>query len=191
MTVRRSDGRTVGRIAAAVVLLSVGPTVRPSTAQCPDGSPPPCRAARTDPGRQPGVPTNSVAVLYFDNLSRDTTDAYLAEGLTEELIAQLRRVERLVVKSRNAVRRYRAAELDPEQLGRWRASPMPRRGRCIGGRSRKTHRPTAPWRAAWPPPMARCTKTPPRRTPGWRPRSCSATAIPAQPSRHERQSSEP
>ena len=118
MTVGRSDGRTVGRIAAAVVLLSVGPTVRPSTAQCPDGSPPPCRAARTDPGRQPGVPTNSVAVLYFDNLSRDTTDAYLAEGLTEELIAQLGRVERLVVKSRNAVRRYRAAELDPEQLGR-------------------------------------------------------------------------
>src|SRR5438034_6320520 len=118
MTVGRSDGRTVGRIAAAVVLLSVGPTVRPSTAQCPDGSPPPCRAARTDPGRQSGVPTNSVAVLYFDNLSRDTADAYLAEGLTEELIAQLGRVERLVVKSRNAVRRYRSDDLDPAQLGR-------------------------------------------------------------------------
>ena len=83
-------------------------------AQCPDGSPPPCGTARA----AVAPATNSVAVLYFDNLSRDTADAYLAEGLTEELIAQLGRVERLVVKSRNAVRRYRAAELDPEQLGR-------------------------------------------------------------------------
>src|SRR5439155_242565 len=181
MTVGRSDGRTVGRIAAAVVLLSVGPTVRPSTAQCPDGSPPPCRAARTDPGRQPGVPTNSVAVLYFDNLSRDTTDAYLAEGLTEELIAQLGRVERLVVKSRNAPRAppSRRWTSTAQRCGSTRASPERSRGspmlthrRFIGDHSPKTYRPTASWRAAWPPPMARCAKTPPRRTPGWRARSC-------------------
>ena len=84
-------------------------------AQCPDGSAPPCQA---QPPRAPVPVPNSVAVLYFDNLSGDTADAYLAEGLTEELIAHLGRIERLVVKSRNAVRRYRAAELDPAQLGR-------------------------------------------------------------------------
>ena len=85
--------------------------------QCPDGSPPPCRI---QPSRAATAPApTSVAVLYFDNLSRDTADAYLADGLTEELIARLGQIERLVVKSRNAVRRYRgAAAGDPAALGR-------------------------------------------------------------------------
>ena len=82
--------------------------------QCPDGTPPPCRgAARAAP-----APT-SVAVLYFDNRSRDSADAYLAEGLTEQTIAQLGEVERLTVASRFAVRRFRgAAAQDPATVGR-------------------------------------------------------------------------
>ncbi|MGH7547636.1 MAG: tetratricopeptide repeat protein [Gemmatimonadales bacterium] len=52
---------------------------------------------------------NSVAVLYFDNLSRDTADAYLADGLTEEITSRLGGVQRLQIKrpSRDAVRRLR------------------------------------------------------------------------------------
>ena len=84
-------------------------------AQCPDGSPPPC-------GRPAGhAPApNSVAVLYFDNLSRDTADAYLADGLTEEIIIRLGQVQRLNVKSRFEVQRFRnhAASQDPPALGR-------------------------------------------------------------------------
>jgi serine/threonine-protein kinase len=53
----------------------------------------------------------SVAVLYFDNLSPDTADAYLADGLTEEISSRLGDIGRLQVKSRNAVRRYRGASL--------------------------------------------------------------------------------
>jgi TolB-like protein len=60
-----------------------------------------------------------VAVLYFDNLSRDTSDAYVADGLTEELITRLGQIERLQVKSRTAVQRYRGRTLDdPAVLGR-------------------------------------------------------------------------
>jgi TolB-like protein len=83
-------------------------------AQCPDGSPPPC--GRQAP-RLPGA--NSVAVLYFDNLSRDTADAYLADGLTEEIIIRLGQVRRLAVKSRFEVQRFRghAALPDPPLLG--------------------------------------------------------------------------
>ena len=116
----RVHSRTLTQTLALLAFLLVGRIVRPSAAQCPDGSPPPCRAAQRGASTAPAP--NSVAVLYFDNLSRDTADAYLAEGLTEELIAQLGRVERLVVQSRNAVRRYRAAELDPAQLEIGRAS---------------------------------------------------------------------
>ena len=83
-------------------------------AQCPDGSPPPC-------GRPPlrAPSPNSVAVLYFDNLSRDTADAYLADGLTEEIIIRLGQIQRLDVKSRYEVQRYRGRHSeDPIVLGR-------------------------------------------------------------------------
>jgi TolB-like protein/Tfp pilus assembly protein PilF len=53
-------------------------------------------------------PPTSVAVLYFENLSRDTADAYLAEGLTVELTARLGAVGRLQVAARTAVRRLQA-----------------------------------------------------------------------------------
>jgi len=71
--------------------------------QCPDGAPPPCSATRAPRAASP----NSVAVLYFDNLSRDTAFAYLADGVTEELITSLRRVGRLSVPSRNESARLR------------------------------------------------------------------------------------
>ncbi len=47
----------------------------------------------------------SVAVLDFENLSRDTSDAYLSQGLAEELTSRLGQVGRLTVASRAAVRR--------------------------------------------------------------------------------------
>jgi proline iminopeptidase len=82
-------------------------------AQCPDGSPPPCRTVR------PAPPPRSVAVLYLDNLSRDSNDLYLADGITEEIISRLGQVARLAVKSRYAVRRFRGhTDQDPAALGR-------------------------------------------------------------------------
>jgi TolB-like protein len=48
-----------------------------------------------------------IAVLYFDDHSRNQDLAYLANGLTEELIAQLNEVRELEVISRNGVKPYR------------------------------------------------------------------------------------
>src|SRR2546426_959166 len=50
-----------------------------------------------------GRPAASVAVLCFANLSRDSSDVYLADGLTEEITARLGQVTRLLVKSRTSV----------------------------------------------------------------------------------------
>jgi adenylate cyclase len=82
--------------------------------QCPDGSPPPCGA------QAPRAPSpNSIAVLYFDNLSRDSADEYLADGLTEQLIVRLGRVERLDVRLRSEVQRYHGRPLtDPAAVAR-------------------------------------------------------------------------
>ncbi len=58
-------------------------------------------------------------MLYLDNLSRDTADAFLADGLTEEIIIRLGQVPRLDVKSRYEVQRFRGqAAQDPATLGR-------------------------------------------------------------------------
>ena len=84
--------------------------------QCPDGTPPPC-GARAPRAAAPAA--NSVAVLYFDNVSRDSDDAYLADGLTEEIINRLSAIARLDVRSRYVVRRLRGHEAaDPATLGR-------------------------------------------------------------------------
>ena len=107
---RRSDGRTVGRtgLAAGIALfLTVCPSVR-LMAQCPDGAPPPCnRAVRAAP-----APT-SVAVLSFDNRSRDTADAFLAEGLADEISTRLGQIGKLAIVSRSQVRRLRDVESMP------------------------------------------------------------------------------
>jgi len=70
------------------------------------------------PFHAPAPPPNSVAVLYLDNLSRDTSDAFLADGLTEEIIIRLGQVQRLAVKSRFEVQRFRGRALDPATIGR-------------------------------------------------------------------------
>ena len=120
MTDGLTDGRTVGRRAInrfvlAATVLSVSPSVRLSATQCPDGAPPPCRGAT-----RPAAPAlNSVAVLYFENATRDTNDAYLSDGITEEIISRLAGIERVTVRSRYLVRRYRGAALeDPAAVGR-------------------------------------------------------------------------
>lgn len=106
----RSKRWTVG-----AVLLSILSAL-PLSAQCPDGSPPPCRKQSRTPS---APPARSVAVLYFQSLSPDTNDAYLADGLTEELIDRLGRIARLVVRSRQAVLRFRGRTADdPASLGR-------------------------------------------------------------------------
>lgn len=102
----------MSRFARFVLVLLVAARPYPLRAQCPDGSPPPCAA------RPAGPPPRSLAILYFDNLSRDSTDALLADGFTEELIVRLGRVESLQVKSRGVVQRYRGQTPDPTAVGR-------------------------------------------------------------------------
>jgi TolB-like protein/tetratricopeptide (TPR) repeat protein len=107
---------SVTRVLAPLVLGLLA-AARVSFAQCPDGTPPPCGRPARAPAPAPSP--NSVAVLYLANLSRDTADAFLADGLTEEIIIRLGQVPRLDVKSRFEVERVRGqAAQDPAVLGR-------------------------------------------------------------------------
>src|SRR5262249_18156885 len=51
----------------------------------------------------------SLAVLYFENLSRDPDSEYFCAGITEDILTDLSKIKGLRVASRNAVSRYRGA----------------------------------------------------------------------------------
>ena len=109
----------VRRRAALVPLLVIGAAAAVATVaraqQCPDGTPSPCGPRRL----APAPVSNSVAVLYFDNVSRDTADSYLADGVTQQIIERLSQLERLTVSSRFAVGRFRGGAMtDPSAVGR-------------------------------------------------------------------------
>jgi serine/threonine-protein kinase len=71
-------------------------------------------ASGTDTGSD-----NTVAVMLFDNVTRDTMYSYLADGLAAEIATTLGRVPRLEVRSPGAVRSaQRGIDPDPLEVGR-------------------------------------------------------------------------
>ena len=54
-----------------------------------------------------GISEKSIAVLYFDNMSGDESQEYFSDGVTEEIIAQLSRIQDLKVVSRTSVETYK------------------------------------------------------------------------------------
>jgi TolB-like protein/Flp pilus assembly protein TadD len=108
----------VRRSARALLLATLGVLAswRLAAAQCPDGTLPPCGRPAA---RVTAPAANSVAVLYFEGRAADTNAVALADGLSEEIINRLSGIERLTVRSRYLVRRYRDTALeDPAQVGR-------------------------------------------------------------------------
>jgi serine/threonine-protein kinase len=74
-------------------------------------------AARIATPAPAGAPAGkSIVVLPFDNLSPDPGDAYLADGLTEELTADLARVRALRVTARNSAIAAKARTRDVRAL---------------------------------------------------------------------------
>ena len=64
------------------------------------------------------LPTGpSIAVLPFENLSGDSEQDYFADGITEEIIAELTRYKELFVIAGSSTRKYRGQEYDPKAVG--------------------------------------------------------------------------
>jgi TolB-like protein/Flp pilus assembly protein TadD len=71
-------------------------------------------------GRLPGGagPVHSVAVLPLQNVSGDPAQEYFVDGMTEELIANLAKVEKLRVISRTSVMQYKGTKKLLPQIAR-------------------------------------------------------------------------
>ena len=71
------------------------------------------RTLSTEQGQPPAsaesLPQKSIAVLPFDNLSRDPDNAYFAEGIQDEILTRLAKVADLKVISRTSTQKYKSA----------------------------------------------------------------------------------
>ena len=69
------------------------------------------------PNRVSKKPIDSLAVLPFENLSRDPEHEYLSDGITGTLINVLAAVPKLRVMAQSTVFRYKGRPLDPQAVG--------------------------------------------------------------------------
>jgi TolB-like protein len=99
-SVRRKTGRKLDFFIIAVLLLVIGILV----------------FQRLHPNVSPAVSSaleKSIAVLPFENLSEDKTNAYFAEGIQDEILTRLSSVRDLKVISRTSTAKYQSK---PENL---------------------------------------------------------------------------
>ena len=97
----RALRKSVAALAVAVLLLGAALLIR--------------RLGQS-PAAAAGV-VQSLAVLPFENASKDPNADYLGEGLTESLIERMSRVSSLKVMARATVRRFQGTA-DPQEAGR-------------------------------------------------------------------------
>src|SRR5262249_53170425 len=76
------------------------------------GSPP-------QPGFYSGLaPEKSIAVLPFEDLSRDPDNAYFAEGIQDEILTRLSKIADLKVISRTSTQHYKSAPKNLSEIAR-------------------------------------------------------------------------
>jgi eukaryotic-like serine/threonine-protein kinase len=73
----------------------------------------------TPSGANEAVPEKSIAVLPFENLSGDPTNAYFTEGVQEEILTRLSKIADLKVISRTSTAHYASAPADLRQVASW------------------------------------------------------------------------
>lgn len=97
-------------------------------------------AARTRQEPPATAPERSIAVLPFTNLSPNPEHEYFSDGVTEEILTALARIEGLKVISRTSVMRYKGSTSSLREIGRELdvASVLEGSVRHAGGRVRIT-----------------------------------------------------
>ena len=74
-------------------------------------------AARTEAATASSVPQKSIAVLPFENLSDDKSNAYFAEGIQDEILTRLSKIADLKVISRTSTQKYKSAPDNLREIG--------------------------------------------------------------------------
>jgi TolB-like protein/Tfp pilus assembly protein PilF len=74
--------------------------------------------AATAPSAAAEAPTKSIAVLPFENLSDEKSNAYFAEGIQDEILTRLSKIAALKVISRTSTQKYKSAPDNLREVGK-------------------------------------------------------------------------
>src|SRR6184192_194797 len=76
------------------------------------------RHKRPLPTAGSAIPEKSIAVLPFENLSRDPDNAYFADGIQDEILTRLSKIADLKVISRTSTQHYKSAPKNLPEIAR-------------------------------------------------------------------------
>jgi TolB-like protein/cytochrome c-type biogenesis protein CcmH/NrfG len=118
---------TARRLDIAVIVLLLALAGMMLWGRIGPGSLPPGATATAEPGRAgqgdataaaSDAPLRSIAVLAFDDLSAEQDQAYFAEGVSEELLNVLARIDGLQVAARTSSFKFKEGDADIGEIGR-------------------------------------------------------------------------
>ena len=110
-SIARRTGRKIVAVTIALAVVAAGLFVYQLVRSKSDTPRQDASAARTEAAT--AAPNKSIAVLPFDNLSRDPDNAYFCEGVQDEILTRLAKVADLKVISRTSTQHFKSA---PENL---------------------------------------------------------------------------
>ena len=106
-SIARRTGRKIVAVTIALAVVAAGLFVYQLVRSKSDTPRQDASAARTEAAT--AAPSKSIAVLPFDNLSRDPDNAYFCEGVQDEILTRLAKVADLKVISRTSTQKYKSA----------------------------------------------------------------------------------
>jgi adenylate cyclase len=118
-SIKRRTGRKIVAVTIALAVVAAGLFVyqllRSDRRRGVEGGAPATPQSEGLAGARPSIPEKSIAVLPFDNLSRDPDNAYFCEGVQDEILTRLAKVADLKVISRTSTQHFKST---PENLPR-------------------------------------------------------------------------
>jgi TolB-like protein/Tfp pilus assembly protein PilF len=115
-SIARRTGRKIVAVTIALAVVAAGlfvyQVVRSRSTSTPQNT---ASAARTEAAT---VPNKSIAVLPFDNLSRDPDNAYFCEGVQDEILTRLAKVADLKVISRTSTQHFKSTPDNLPQIAK-------------------------------------------------------------------------
>jgi TolB-like protein/Flp pilus assembly protein TadD len=114
----RHTGRRIVGLTIVVAVIAAGLFVfqllRSKSAVTPRQS----EAATGSAGPAAEIAAKSIAVLPFDNLSDDKSNAYFAEGIQDEILTRLSKIASLKVISRSSTQKYKSSPDNLRDVGK-------------------------------------------------------------------------
>src|SRR5438876_8107363 len=117
-SITRHTGRKIIGITIVLAVIASGlfafQILRPKNTVAPRQS----EAATVSKGAAVEIPAKRIAVLPFDNLSDEKSNAYFAEGIQDEILTRLSKIAALKVISRSSTQKYKSAPDNLREVGK-------------------------------------------------------------------------